>query len=266
MNNRQTEGLLPTGAFARKAGVTVRTLRYYDRLGLVRPGARTPSGHRLYGTEALVRLQQVLTLHFIGFPLREIRRILDAPDYDLSTALARQRRVIAEKARQTEAVLAAIDGAIKAVASCPVDWERFAGVIREVQMEKQGDFFRKYYSEDAMKFLETRAKDYTPEQAKKDADAWGDVFKDIQRLADAGADPGGKEAQSVAARARDLISRFTEGRPEVESGLKKLVADRDNLPAPQQGWYSGLNERGWAFYSKVMSCQPGGDDSQEKQG
>ncbi len=59
--------------FAQRTGVTVRTLHHYDRLGLLRPGARTESGYRLYGERELIRLQQIATLKFIGCSLNEIK-------------------------------------------------------------------------------------------------------------------------------------------------------------------------------------------------
>ena len=77
--------------FAERAGVTVRTLHHYDRLGLLSPSGRTEAGYRLYGDRDLVRLEQILALKFIGFPLREIRRLLKRDAKDLPGALRRQR-------------------------------------------------------------------------------------------------------------------------------------------------------------------------------
>src|SRR5437660_8343322 len=74
--------------FAEKAGVTVRTLHYYDRLGLLKPSGRTDAGYRLYGERDLVRLQQIVTLKFIGMPLREIKDLLNQGDLDLAATLA----------------------------------------------------------------------------------------------------------------------------------------------------------------------------------
>jgi DNA-binding transcriptional MerR regulator len=63
--------------FAEKAGVTVRTLHHYDRLGLLKPSGRTEAGYRLYGERDFARLQQIVTLKFIGLPLRQIKDLLD---------------------------------------------------------------------------------------------------------------------------------------------------------------------------------------------
>ena len=65
--------------FAQLAGVTVRTLQYYDRMGLLRPSATTEANYRLYTTADLLKLQQILTLKWMGFSLSEIGAILSPP-------------------------------------------------------------------------------------------------------------------------------------------------------------------------------------------
>jgi DNA-binding transcriptional MerR regulator len=109
--------------FAELAGATVRTLRHYDRLGTLVPSARTEAGYRLHGDRDLVRLQQMLALKFIGFPLREIRRILKWDAKDLARALHRQRTTIREKRRLLDLAAQANERAEKAAASGePADW------------------------------------------------------------------------------------------------------------------------------------------------
>ena len=85
---------------ARLAGVSERTLRYYDRIGLLRPSAMTDSGYRLYDEDALRRLQQILFFRELGFPLAQIGEIMDSPGYDKDDALRRHRLLlIAERDR-----------------------------------------------------------------------------------------------------------------------------------------------------------------------
>ena len=85
---------------ARLTGVTERTLRYYDRIGLLHPSGMTESGYRLYDEDALRRLQQILFFRELGFPLAQIREIMDSPGYDMNEALRRHRLLlIAERDR-----------------------------------------------------------------------------------------------------------------------------------------------------------------------
>ena len=72
------------------AGVSIRTLQYYDKIGLLHPTGYTESGYRLYDDAAMERLQQILLFRELEFPLKEIRQILDAPDFDRRLALEQQ--------------------------------------------------------------------------------------------------------------------------------------------------------------------------------
>ena len=71
---------------ARLAGITVRTLRYYDEIGLLPPAHTTPSGYRVYDESSLERLQQILFFRELDFPLSEIKELLDSPDYNRNEA------------------------------------------------------------------------------------------------------------------------------------------------------------------------------------
>ncbi|MCZ7543136.1 MAG: MerR family transcriptional regulator [Anaerolineae bacterium] len=87
-------------AFAKLAGVTVRTLHHYDRMGLLTPSSSTEAGYRLYTQRDLLRLQQILTLKWMGFALKQIKALLDDPAYDLRASLAIQKAAVeAEIAR-----------------------------------------------------------------------------------------------------------------------------------------------------------------------
>ena len=71
-------------------GVSIRTLRYYDSIGLLNPSVRTEAGYRLYDDTAMERLQQILLFRELGFPLADIVRILSSPDFDRQKALSQQ--------------------------------------------------------------------------------------------------------------------------------------------------------------------------------
>ena len=96
MNEKQYQAI----EFAQLAGVTVRTLHHYDRIGLLKPSGYTNAGYRLYGKRDLVRLQQIVTLKFIGFSLTQIKNLLNSNSFDLQVALTQQKEIIAEKRQQ----------------------------------------------------------------------------------------------------------------------------------------------------------------------
>src|SRR5436190_10694361 len=142
--------------FADLAGVTVRTLHHYDRLGLLRPSGRTAAGYRLYGERDLERLQQIVTLKFVGLPLERIRELLDRGPHDLGTRLRRQREALEEKRRQVDLAVRAIREAERVVASGDDGWGAFARIIEVIEMQKNMEWIKKYYTEEELEELATR--------------------------------------------------------------------------------------------------------------
>ena len=83
-------------------GVSVRTLHHYDAIGLLKPDAVTEAGYRLYGDTALARLQQILLFRELEFPLKEIKEILESPDFDRDKALTQQITLLTMKKQHLE--------------------------------------------------------------------------------------------------------------------------------------------------------------------
>jgi len=91
---------------SRISGISVRALHHYDAIGLLRPTAVSKAGYRLYGDEALERLQKILLLRELQFPLGEIIEILDRPGYDAQAALAEQIRLLEMQKDRLEKIIA----------------------------------------------------------------------------------------------------------------------------------------------------------------
>lgn len=97
---------------SRLAGVSVRTLHHYDHIGLLRPAVTGENGYRYYGTEELLRLQQILLHRELGLPLANIARLLDAPGFDRMAALRAQRDHLLGEAERYRQLVATIDRTI----------------------------------------------------------------------------------------------------------------------------------------------------------
>ncbi|HJZ69420.1 MAG TPA: MerR family transcriptional regulator, partial [Blastocatellia bacterium] len=133
---KRTNRLYKAAEFARLAGVTVRTLHHYDRLGLLRPSGRTSKGYRLYGERDFARLQQIVTLKFIGFPLKQIKDILSRASFNLREELRRQREIISEQRHRLDLAVNAIEKVERVLASTDEpDWEVFAEIIEVINMQ-----------------------------------------------------------------------------------------------------------------------------------
>lgn len=97
---------------AKLAGVSVRTLHYYDQIGLLKPSVRTSAGYRLYGEAELFRLQQVLFYRELDFELKDIGDLLDDADFNQEQALIGHRQMLLTKKSRIEAMLATVEKTI----------------------------------------------------------------------------------------------------------------------------------------------------------
>ena len=165
--------------FATLAGVTVRALHHYDRLGLLKPSGRSRSGYRLYRDRDLVRLEQIVVLKFLGLPLKQIARLLKR-ESSLADALRRQQVVLAGKRRQLDLAISAIRRAERSVESGgDPDWELFKTIVREIEMQNSTDWSKKYYSEDAKAKIEERKALWNPELQAQVTAQWTALIADV---------------------------------------------------------------------------------------
>ena len=103
------------GEVAAISGVSVRTLHYYESMGLLVPDKRTAAGYRLYSGNDLLRLQQILINRELGLSLESIKRLLDEPNFDRRLMLLQQREQLLQRAEQTTAMITAVDTALAAL-------------------------------------------------------------------------------------------------------------------------------------------------------
>ncbi len=189
---------------ARRAGVSVRTLRYYDEIGLLKPSETTGAGYRFYDGAAMAALQQILFYRELGVPLEQIGRILSAPDNDRTEALQKHRTLLLMKRRRLDDMLRLVDETIGGIAMyderpkpTQADWE----AVKEQYAREAAD---RWGNTEA--FLESRARhaQYTPEQES----AIKDEMEEIFRAFGACADSEGAEAQALVKRWQAHITRY----------------------------------------------------------
>jgi DNA-binding transcriptional MerR regulator len=223
--------------FAELAGVTVRALHHYDRLGLLKPRSRTESGYRLYGDSDLARLEQIVVLKFLGLPLKEIRELLTR-ESDLRDSLRRQQTVLAEKRGQLDAAIGAIQRAEHSLEmKREPDWSLFTKIIREIEMQNDTDWSKQYYSKEAKAAVEERKALWSPELQERVSRDWARLLADVEAAIGDSADPASPKAQELAVRWKSLVGEFTGGNPEIQKGLNKMYLDQDNWPEKQkQNW------------------------------
>ena len=242
--------------FAQLAGVTVRALHHYDRLGLVKP-RRSIAGYRLYSDRDLERLEQVVALKFIGIPLKQIRGLLERNGTTLPLVLRKQRRALEAKRKLVERAIGAIREAEAAFEAGRRDVLPLKKIIEVIEMQNDMDWAKKYYSEAAQEKIEERQAEWTPELQERVSRQWMDLIADVQKAIDAGEDPSSSHAKELGRRWRELVEGFTGGDREVLDGLRKLWADKTNWPAQAKQWAQPfrITPEMWEFIRQAMAAK-----------
>jgi DNA-binding transcriptional MerR regulator len=233
--------------FAEATGVTVRALHHYDRMGLLKPLGRTESGYRLYGHADLERLQQIVALKFVGFPLNQIKDLLERRPLGVRTALRMQRMVISARVDQLRHALTAIDAAeANIIEGRALDASSLSKIIEVMEMSNDANWVEKYYDEAA---IAEHKQQWNPAMQEQVTREWTELIAEVE--SSLSEDPSGSHAQELARRWNELIGRFTQGKPEIEAGLKKLYADQKNWPTDFKKPYS---DEACAFIAKATEA------------
>ncbi|WP_308647241.1 MerR family transcriptional regulator [Paenibacillus oleatilyticus] len=138
-----------TGQIAKKTGITLRTLRYYDQIGLLSPSQHSQTSARLYSKEDLIRLQKIQTLKYIGLTLQEIKEVIreeSLSGHDLRSSLTAQKETLRQKLAHMEVVVKAINQALVMMKNKPedVEWSSLIELIHAVHSEK--DWVEQYHT------------------------------------------------------------------------------------------------------------------------
>ena len=120
----EKQKLLSVSDVSRMTGISVRTLRYYDGIGLLRPTEVTQAGYRLYNEEALRRLQIILLYRELEFPLKEISEMMSDSRFDMTSALERQIELLQKKKTHIENLITLAEG-IKTLGGNKLDFSEF---------------------------------------------------------------------------------------------------------------------------------------------
>jgi MerR family transcriptional regulator, thiopeptide resistance regulator len=231
------------GELARLAGVTVRTLHHYDRIGLVRPSHRTSAGYRSYDVRDLDRLQQVLVYRELGFPLDEVATLLDDVDADPAEHLRRQHRLLRDRLERTQAMVAAVEKEMEA---------RQMGIslTPEERFEVFGDWLPEEYAAEAEeKWGDTEA--WAQSQRRTSAmskEGWlrvkaegDDVERRFAEALAAGVPADSVTAMDLAEEHRQQIHRnFYDCPPEMHAGLGRMYVEDERFTAHYEQIAPGL--------------------------
>lgn len=218
------------GQFARLAGVTVRTLHFYDEAGLLQPTRHPANERRQYQEQDLLRLQQILTLKYLGFSLQEIEALIKSPAYNVRASLHMQKQAIDHRILQMQQVSYALSRVMDMLAdqASPVDWGQVIAVIQGLTEASRADWLREYFPAEVWDWMHQRAVQMPPDMIQQGAQAWREVYTGFQAVRHLPVDA--PAVQACAAQMHQLISLFTQDNPHIEQGLQSFYERPNPLP------------------------------------
>ena len=189
------------------AGVSARTLHYYDEIGLLKPTAHGANGYRYYGDEALIRLQQILFFRELDMPLENIKQIVGQQDFDVLTALEGQKAELRKRVARLERLIATVDNTLlhlkgeKAMSKRQM-FEAFSDE-QQALYEKEA---MQMYDPATVKAANKRWKDYTAAEKQRIGEEANAAYQAILLAMPKGA--ASSEAQAAVEIWRHQIEHF----------------------------------------------------------
>ncbi len=233
------------------AGVSVRTLHYYDEIGLLKPAHIEENGYRLYNEGNLARLQQILFFKEMDLPLNNIKAILDDPNFDQLDSLMNHKKILEEKKKRLERIIQSIDQTAQAIKGGRIMTTK--DMFEPFDMSKIEAHQKKYEKEVKDKYAKTEA--FRQSEQKTNAYQAGDweaielerqqIYKSLADLMDR--DPADSEVQQIVHEWRMHISKhFYDCTPEIFKGLGEMyIADQrfsDNINQTKPGLAQFLHD------------------------
>lgn len=231
------------GELARRTGLTIRTLRHYDALGLLKPSERTPSAYRLYSPADLTRLLHIQSLKTLGLTLPEIARALDDPAHAPHTVLQQHIEMLEARIAQEQQLIRRLR---ELQGETEVGWTEIAETIALTQrVARQVGHFMQTAQDmtDQLTLNDEQLQSLQNQSWDSGDDDWETLLTHVFTALEGDVAPTSPEARSLALRWQSLVRRTTADRPDIAQAIGK--AYEHHLPAELHG--------AWTFISEAMS-------------
>lgn len=256
-------GYMTVGEMAKRMGVTVRTLQYYDREDLLCPSAQSDGGRRLYTDKDLIKLHQILSLKSLGFSLKDIRTRLASLDRpaDVADALTQQAADIREKIDALTTSLEQIEKLKAEVLQMQtVDFKKYADIIVNLQMNNTFYYLIKRFDDQTLDHLRKR---FDKESGLAFMQKFNRLSDAILLLQESNVPPNSDKAQRLAGEFWDLIIEFTNG----DMSLLPKLAEIGRFDGAKTEWeekqalVSAYLEPAFEIYFSAQGANPFEEDT-----
>ena len=182
------------------AGISVRTLQYYDKIGLLPPSGFTDSGYRLYDENSLERLQTILLFRELEFPLKEIKKIIENPNFDREKALSEQIKLLKIRRKQIDSLISLAEK-LKNKEEKTLDFSAFDKTkLKEYEEEAK----EKWGKTSAFKEFESKNEGRGDDENSFIAGGMMKIFEEFGKIS--GGSPSSDEAQELVVKLKSFIT------------------------------------------------------------
>lgn len=211
--------MMTVNEVSKLTGVSIRTLQYYDTIGLLPPTEYTEAGYRLYDDTAMERLQQILLFRELEFPLKEIKRIIDSPDFNRNKALEQQMKLLTMKKEHLEGLIS-FARKIKETGVNKMDFQ----VFNTTKMDEYTKKAKEQWGQTAeYKEYEEKTGKQSPEAQKQALQNFMMIFVEFGKMTDK--KPDDSDVQLKVKVLQDYITdHFYKCSNEILKGLGELYA------------------------------------------
>ena len=232
------------GVLARRTGLTVRALHWYDQLGLLRPSQRTPSGHRLYGPADVQRLQQIRSLRHLGFTLEEIGDALRRGRFTPAKVLRLHLAELKEQIRRERHLAGRLERlADRLDAAGAVSVPELMTIIEEITMSES------YLTPEQLAEVQARGRMLGEAHIKAVESEWPTLIANVRAEMEKGTAPSDPRVQAMARRWKELVNEFTGGNPAI---AKALARNYQQNPEARQS--TGLDGKIFAYVQQAWAA------------
>ncbi len=207
------------------SGVSVRTLHYYDEIGLLKPGKKGANGYRYYDEPQMIKLQQILFYRELNLTLHQIKQILDDPGFNIIGALNDHKSHLSNEMRRLKGLMKTIDKTIQKLQGKRTmsNKEYFENLTKE-EIERHKSEAREVYGD----FVD-KTKGWSTEKLKKTLAEGQKISESIAELMDRGSTPSSPEVQSLIEEHYRFINKFWDCSHEAYVNLGKMYVEDERF-------------------------------------
>jgi len=232
---------------ARLAGVSVRTLHYYDHIGLLKPSSYGENGYRYYDESSVILLQQILFFRELGFALDEIRTIVGQPGFNVRRALEEHRVLLTKRADRIAELLKTVDKTIRKIeGEIDMDIKEYYQGFSDAQIEEYRKEARQRWGEDIVRDSESRVLKMGKQRMTELQSEGGAIFQTLAELMPKGA--ASPEVQEQVAKWRGWLEHFSAYSDEAVLGLARMYSEDSRFAAFFEKYHPDMP----AFFTRAV--------------